>query len=574
MAKASSQPLNPACRHLGTAADPFNRVEAPTEEHRCYLWMQRDRIDLDHQEGYCLSGAHRNCPWLHISLPCHGGIKKFWGDETAQEWGDKLGQAGSRLTAAMAYCSKQCANRLVDLALWLRARLPEAVAWFWKEVCPFARAAAVKAAGASLQLARAALKARPVGRKSVAVPRRAAGPLAQAGATGEHSSAPRPTVAANEDFSILMQLGKDANRAGRRREANLCFSRAASADPASEEAWLWMAATSDDSEIAMACLEKALAINPTSGKARTQLAGLSEPAPAAKREPADAVGVGVGAPLLLQQGISALDAGNEDRAYQYFTSATEADTSNEAAWFWRAKTSVDLVEVINCLDRVLEINPRNEKAKASLSWALDRQQTEVTRQRFVASPPATSPHASGSYVEAEPQSQPLLKFASSAYFLLGLLWIAAGLYPFLDQAMASLYRKLAFLPVIRVPYLSTSLLGLTDLSVPEFNLFYLVPLFVGFLFFVVMETSAGAHRAVPFFIALVTGTNMAAAGLFVESRASFMVLLAGSALAAISALLGRVVQQRRSRGRSGRSRRSVHPASATAALGISRTPRF
>lgn len=527
--------------------------------------MQRDRIDLDHQQGYCLSGNHRNCPWLHISLPCEGGKRKVQAAEIAGSLGHGSRTAALAIARVVAAGSRASAAQLWVFLLWARANVPRGIAWSWKEVSPVARAAATTLRRAAISLARGSMKLRPV--------------LRQAGTSRQKADvAPRPAgapvtaAAASEDFSMLIQLGKEANRAGRRKEANLCFSRAAAADPASEEAWLWMAATSDEPEVAMACLEKALAINPASGKARTQLAGLTPPAPAVKREPEEAVGAGVAAPKLLQLGISALDAGNEDRAYQYFASATKADTSDEAAWFWRAKTSTDLAEVIGCLDRVLEINPRNEKARASLNWALDRQRTDRTRQRFVSNAaPATA--APTFYEEPEPQPQPLLKLASFAYFLLGLTWMAPGLYPLLDGPQASFYRKLAVLPVVRLPYLTPADAGLAELSVPEFNLFYLVPLLVGFLSFIAMESLGNENRAVTFSLVLTSAISIAGAGLFVAALVPATVLIAWSTLAGTSALLGRAVQRRRSRDSAGRSRRSDNRARVEAPVGVSRTAR-
>src|SRR3954453_2749043 len=58
-----------SCPHLGIASDPFSHEDKPTEGHRCYLWMQRDRIDLVHQKGFCLSTAHHRCPWLMVRKP-------------------------------------------------------------------------------------------------------------------------------------------------------------------------------------------------------------------------------------------------------------------------------------------------------------------------------------------------------------------------------------------------------------------------------------------------------------------------------------------------------------------------
>jgi hypothetical protein len=57
------------CPHLGLASDPHQHVEQTSPEHRCYLWMQRDRIDVLHQERFCLTAAHPSCPWLSALPP-------------------------------------------------------------------------------------------------------------------------------------------------------------------------------------------------------------------------------------------------------------------------------------------------------------------------------------------------------------------------------------------------------------------------------------------------------------------------------------------------------------------------
>jgi hypothetical protein len=64
----SGQPQK-SCPHLGASADPFTHQHQPSEDHRCYLWMQRDRIDLAHQKGFCLTTAHHRCPWLMVRHP-------------------------------------------------------------------------------------------------------------------------------------------------------------------------------------------------------------------------------------------------------------------------------------------------------------------------------------------------------------------------------------------------------------------------------------------------------------------------------------------------------------------------
>lgn len=66
----------------------------------------------------------------------------------------------------------------------------------------------------------------------------------------------------------LVWLGKTTAEIGRRSTARRCFHRALELDPRCEEAWLWQAGLADNREQALACLDKALAINPNSMRAK------------------------------------------------------------------------------------------------------------------------------------------------------------------------------------------------------------------------------------------------------------------------------------------------------------------
>src|SRR5438128_5138474 len=55
------------CPHLGLAADPFARHPRPSDEHRCYAHLGRERIDLGHQRRFCLASAHGGCPFLLVN---------------------------------------------------------------------------------------------------------------------------------------------------------------------------------------------------------------------------------------------------------------------------------------------------------------------------------------------------------------------------------------------------------------------------------------------------------------------------------------------------------------------------
>ncbi|MBI3978426.1 MAG: hypothetical protein HY331_09605, partial [Chloroflexi bacterium] len=60
------QTIPSTCPHLGTDDDPFRHGDRPSDTHRCYLGMQRDRIDLAHQRMFCLGRSHVSCPWLSV----------------------------------------------------------------------------------------------------------------------------------------------------------------------------------------------------------------------------------------------------------------------------------------------------------------------------------------------------------------------------------------------------------------------------------------------------------------------------------------------------------------------------
>ena len=74
MRKAKRQAELPVCPHLGSATEPLSHGGGPTPEHRCYLWMQGDRVDLAHQKNYCLSSEHASCPWLAMKPPATGKV--------------------------------------------------------------------------------------------------------------------------------------------------------------------------------------------------------------------------------------------------------------------------------------------------------------------------------------------------------------------------------------------------------------------------------------------------------------------------------------------------------------------
>ena len=69
---------------------------------------------------------------------------------------------------------------------------------------------------------------------------------------------------------------------------------------------------------------------------------------------------------LIQDGITALNAGNNDRAFNLLSTALKLDSTNELAWLWLSGAVSTDSERLYCLSKVLELNPQNTHAKRGL----------------------------------------------------------------------------------------------------------------------------------------------------------------------------------------------------------------
>lgn len=68
----------------------------------------------------------------------------------------------------------------------------------------------------------------------------------------------------------------------------------------------------------------------------------------------------------LQDGIAAARSGDRATGRRLLEQVTNADPNNELAWFWLALCVPTVSERRNCLERVLAINPNNQRAKQAL----------------------------------------------------------------------------------------------------------------------------------------------------------------------------------------------------------------
>jgi twitching motility two-component system response regulator PilG len=80
---------------------------------------------------------------------------------------------------------------------------------------------------------------------------------------------------------------------------------------------------------------------------------------------------------VLKEGIAAAKAGNRPAARLLLQRATDLDPENELAWLWRAGLTESLEDAKSYMQRVLRINPANERALAGLEWV----EAQMARRR-------------------------------------------------------------------------------------------------------------------------------------------------------------------------------------------------
>jgi twitching motility two-component system response regulator PilG len=77
-------------------------------------------------------------------------------------------------------------------------------------------------------------------------------------------------------------------------------------------------------------------------------------------------------PQLIQKGVACAKAGDKAQARRLFGQVIEIDPNHEVAWIWLAGIAETPQEAGVYLERVLEINPGNERARAGLKWVQSR----------------------------------------------------------------------------------------------------------------------------------------------------------------------------------------------------------
>lgn len=87
---------------------------------------------------------------------------------------------------------------------------------------------------------------------------------------------------------------------------------------------------------------------------------------------------------LLRQGIAAARMGNNDTARRLLTQALQMNSRSELAWMWMATVSETSQDRLRCLNRVLDINPNNRRAREAVQKL---RSTQAETPRPTAAPP-------------------------------------------------------------------------------------------------------------------------------------------------------------------------------------------
>lgn len=157
----------------------------------------------------------------------------------------------------------------------------------------------------------------------------------------------------SEKAEEALRNGIRAAQAGDRSRARTELLTAADLDPSSESAWLWLASISEYPEELLVFLNNVLDINPQNARAIEWMAATKS----------------LLAKTFVQRGIDASESGNRAFAVQCLNQALEQDQTNAMAWLWMSYLSESVEGKLSYLEKVLEIEPENETARAEYDAA-------------------------------------------------------------------------------------------------------------------------------------------------------------------------------------------------------------
>ncbi|MCS6849790.1 MAG: response regulator [Gemmataceae bacterium] len=141
----------------------------------------------------------------------------------------------------------------------------------------------------------------------------------------------------------LLRDGIAAAKAGNKALTRQLLQQLTEIDPGNEQAWLWLAGVAETPQDALMCLRRVLEINPGNDRARQ---GMKE--------------------VRLQAAAAEVRSGHPAKALPLLLEVTELEPDNEEAWLLMAQVAESPQGRLACLQRVLDINPGNDQARAAL----------------------------------------------------------------------------------------------------------------------------------------------------------------------------------------------------------------
>lgn len=120
---------------------------------------------------------------------------------------------------------------------------------------------------------------------------------------------------------------------------------------------------------------------------------------------------------LLRQAVTAIKSGDKALGKQLLVQVLEQDSRNEHAWLWLSQCVTSLEQKLDCIKRVLDINPNNTTAQKELA----RLQTlsQVKAQPVAAKPPQKKAKSTNSFLWI---FVGVIAIGCFCVFALGVLW--------------------------------------------------------------------------------------------------------------------------------------------------------
>jgi len=163
-------------------------------------------------------------------------------------------------------------------------------------------------------------------------------------------------------------------KAGNTSSAILILKSILKTNRNNELAWLWLSSCMDKPEDKIYCFREALRINPENDQTKRALEQL-EPNPSPQPQMRNQ----------MQQAIDAIKAGDKVLGRSILERGVQQQPKNELAWLWLSTCVEEDSQKIHCLTKVIEINPKNEKAINALQ-TLKRSTSEPNIQEILSNP--------------------------------------------------------------------------------------------------------------------------------------------------------------------------------------------